>query len=117
MNVKTLPSGLKVEELAWFQFLAVISAIALIISLVYPIQWIENKYVAMISSGFFLVAIVEWSQWKGYTEKYRVGTKLVLEPYMEKERKFYHTIPEIIALILIILPLLELISGVELIPF
>ena len=116
MNMETLPSGLKVERLAWFQLLAVVSAIVLIISLIYPIQWIENKYVALISGGLFLFAIVEWSQWKGYWEKKRVGTSIIYEPYLEKKTKFYHVILKIIALLLIILPFLELAFGIELVP-
>ena len=112
----SLPSGLKVERLAWFQLLAVVSAVVLIISLIYPIEWIENKYVALISGGFFLFAMVEWSQWKGYWEKKRVGNSIIYEPYWEKETKYYYAILKIIALLLIILPFLELVFGIELIP-
>jgi|GEM_PF-4943804 len=116
-NMETLLSWISAKGLAWFQLLAVVSAIVLFISLIYPIQCIENKYVAVISSGFFLFGIVEWSQWKGYSEWKQHKFELIHEPYWEKETKYYHVILKITALFLIILPLLKLIFEIEIIPF
>lgn len=107
---------LSAKGLAWFQFMAVVSGTVFIISLLHPIPWIENKYVALISSGFFLFAVVDWSQWKGYWDEKRVGTSMVYEPYWEKETKYYHIMLKTIAFLLIILPISELILGIKLIP-
>lgn len=117
MNTKNLLDQFRPENLAWFQFVAVVSAIVFIISLLYPIPWIKNKHVALFSSGLCLFAVVEWSQWKGYWEKRRARTGIIYEPYLEKESRYYHKILKIIALFLIVIPFLELIFGINLIPF
>ena len=108
--VNVNPQGL--EKLKWYQFLAFISAGILIVSLIYPIP-IRRKYPILISIGFLVYSLVEWSEWGWVNTEYRGGILAVRHKYSNIKTK----ILKFIALILIILPLVELFWGNEFIPF
>ena len=102
----------------WYKLTAAISGVILVLSLFYPTQEIENKYVTCISAGIFLYSIVEWSQYEARTAFQDLGFHTLRTwKWLEKVWSIWDVILKIIAILLIILPLLKLIWGIEIIPF
>ena len=111
VDVGVKPEGL--QKLSWYHFLALVSAVVLFISLVYPIP-IEPKYPILISFGFLIYSLVEWSEW-GYINK-PYGTSILVIP--QKFPTWRTRIIKFCAILfLVILPLCELIFGFKIIPF
>jgi hypothetical protein len=105
------PSGL--EKLKWYQFLAFISGVVLIISLMYPVPMI-SKYPIMLSVGCLIYSIVEWMEWGVET----VTDGRIIAKYPKKYSNWKTKIIKLVAIIVfIILPIIELITNIELIPF
>ena len=101
----------------WYKLTAAISGVILVLSLFYPTQQIENKYVICISAGILLYSVVEWSQYESRT-KLDAGFGSVWKvTWREKVWSIWDVILKVIAVLLIILPLLKLIWGIEIIPF
>ena len=111
MNVVDIkPEGL--EKLKWYQFSAFISAFILIISMINPIS-IQTKYPILISLGILIYSITEWSEWG--IESHIVNAGIL--KFQKKFPNWKSRILKSIAVILIILPLIELFLGQEFIPF
>jgi hypothetical protein len=101
----------------WYKLTAAISGVILVLSLFYPTQEVENKYVTCISIGVFLYSVVEWSQYEPRT-KLDTGFGTVWQvTWRVKVWSVWDAILKLIAILLIILPLLKLIWGIEIIPF
>jgi hypothetical protein len=103
----------------WYKLTAYVSAVVLMLSLFYPTQQIENKYVISISVGVFLYSVVEWSQFKPRTLIEDTGIKygLLSWRWHEKVWSIWDVILKVIAVLFVILPLLKLIFGIEIFPF
>ena len=101
----------------WYKLTAAISGIILVLSLLYPTQEIENKYVTCIAVGVFLYSVVEWSQYESRSALQDRGFCLLSWKWRGKFWSIWDVILKIIAVFLIILPLLKLFFNVEIIPF
>lgn len=103
----------------WYKLTASISGVVLVLSLFYPTHGIENKYVTCISAGIFLYSIVEWSQYEDRTYTQDTGFRygLLTWKWKEKTWSISDVILKTIAILLVILPLLKLIFGIEIVAF
>lgn len=107
MSVPDFLTKFLIDE--WYKLTAAVSGVILVLSLFYPTQEIENRYVICISIGAFLYSVVEWSQYEWRSSR--------AWKWREKVWSIWDVILKIIAILLIILPLLKLIWGIEIIPF
>ena len=99
----------------WYKLMAIISTIILIVGLTQPIQFLSNKHVISISTGFLLYSIVEWNQHKHYTKLEPMGfLKFLKISGQIKISSFKSIFLKLISFLLVIIPIMEMIFVVDL---
>jgi len=112
-----LPISGKIENLVWFQFLAFTALVMLAISSISDLSntiGLESKYVFVFSLGLLIFSVTEWAQYRG--EYQRMGTSLV-GPFTVKEEGIIYPLFKSFGIALSIVPFIELILEIRLIPF
>jgi hypothetical protein len=113
MSIPDFLKGFLIDK--WYKLTAAVSAVILVFSLFFPTQGIENKYVISMSAGVFLYSVVEWSQLKPQTAFQDKGIAIIKWTWHNKEWSIWDVILKIVAFLLVILPLLKLIFGIQII--
>jgi len=110
VSVEVKPEG--IQKLRWYQYLAFVSTAVLLIALMYPTP-IKSKYLILISLGALVYSFVEWTEWGNLA--WRDADGLWQTPV--KRPNWISRTLKAAAILLILLTIVEIISGITFIPF